>query len=316
MKSVVKHRFDQLLQGIEIADPIKVFVKQEPHKMDKIRKETYRLISGVSLVDSLVDRIIFGWILRRMLQTVGKNPSMVGWSPVRGGWKYLRQYFAGKTLACLDKSSWDWTVLEWMIAAMLEFVLGLAVNPPDWWIHMVEMRFYMLFHSASYQFSDGTYTRQNFWGIQKSGSLLTIFMNTVLQYIIHMMVMPGDNSVRMKIMGDDTVQEVPADIDRYVEDIRRLGPKVKEVKVLNWIEFAGFSVYYNTCLPVYWKKHLFNLRYAENPVQTMQSYQVLYSHDPVMFQYLERELVAAKEVPYPKSWCKLIMDCRDDHYRS
>lgn len=309
--NVVKTRYNQLLQGVRISDPINVFVKREPHKISKLEAEAYRLISGVSLVDSLVDRILFGWILRRMLSTVGKNPSMVGWSPVRGGWKFLKQYFAGKTLACLDKSSWDWTVQEWMIQAFMEFVLSLPVQPPDWWRHMVEMRFVELFYKARYRFKDGTEVVQNEWGIQKSGSLLTILMNTVLQFILHLVVDPTDEQVKIKIMGDDTVQEVPDDIQNYVSEVRKLGPRIKEVKVMDWIEFAGFNQYEQTCIPAYWKKHLFILKYAENPIQTLQSYQILYSHDPVMFAFVERELMALGGEPYPRKWCRAIMDVSD-----
>lgn len=309
VKSIVRQRFNQLLEGNAVADPIKIFVKREAHKLKKLQTGAYRLISGVSLVDSLIDRILFGWILRRALDTVGTNPSMVGWSPVRGGWKYLKAYFAGKTLACLDKSAWDWTVQEWMIAAALDFIKQLAVNPPEWWIHMVELRFRLLFKDAVYQFSDGTQVKQPYWGIQKSGSLLTILLNTLWQYLLHVVARPEQPNIRMKIMGDDTVQEAPEDLEAYARDIAKLGACIKEVKTQNWIEFAGFAQFGMTCVPCYWRKHLFNLKYAERPMETLQSYQVLYSHDDIMSRYLERELLAyGAECVLPRSWCRSVMD--------
>lgn len=308
VRGTVHSRFNQLLAGEPVADPLNVFIKQEPVKHKKERNGAYRLISGVSLVDSLVDRILFGWLLRVILMKKLETPSMIGWSPVRGGWRYIQALFGSSPVVCLDKSAWDWTVQPWMIEDFTEFLLELPVNPPAWWMDMVKLRMKLLYRDAVFRFQDGTELRQGEWGIQKSGSLLTIVLNTVMQVMLHKRVRPCDGR-RIIALGDDTAQDAPDDLDQYIRDVEALGPKIKEARLQHWTEFAGFAFYGNTCVPAYWKKHLFKLKYAENPVETLQSYQVLYSHDPAMSSYLEGELSRLDSaLVVPRRWCRDIMD--------
>lgn len=307
VRNVVHGRFTSLLNGEEVADPLNMFVKPEPVKEAKERSGAYRLISGVSLVDSLVDRILFGWLLRVSLQQVCETPSMVGWSPIRGGWRYISRIFGSKPVICLDKSAWDWTVQPWMIRDFETFLLNLPVNAPAWWKQMVRRRMYLLYRAAVFRFKDGTEIEQGEWGIQKSGSLLTIILNTVMQVMIHERVRPNSGD-RVLALGDDTVQDVPENLEQYVSDVEALGPKLKECVVQNWVEFAGFAYFGMTCVPAYWNKHMFNLMYAQNVEETLRSYQILYSHDPIMSEYLEGELVALGYRPYPGPWCRLVMN--------
>lgn len=308
VRGQVYARFCALLDGSMEADPIKVFVKQEPVKLKKHNDQAYRLISGVSLTDCLIDRILFGWLLRIVLDKVLETPSMIGWSPVRGGWRYVKGLFSGKPVVCLDRSAWDWTVVGWMIEDFESFILDLPVNAPLWWKEMVRKRLYLLYHSAVFRFQDGTEVEQDEWGIQKSGSLLTIIFNTVMQIMLHARVRPDCNKPIIAL-GDDTAQETPDDLEEYVRSLESLGPKLKGAKVQHWVEFAGFVFLQTTCFPAYWKKHLYKLKYAENPLETLQSYQILYSHNPAMFEYLESELTRLDVgAVYPYQWCRMVMD--------
>lgn len=307
VRGTVRARFCELLEGGSEADPLNVFIKQEPIKAKKETVGAYRLISGVSLVDSLVDRILLGWLLRINLAKILETPSMVGWSPIRGGWRYVAGLFGSKPVVCLDKSAWDWTVQEWMIRSFEQFILELPVNAPEWWKDMVKRRMQLLYRDAIFQFKDGTQVLQKEWGIHKSGTLLTIIFNTVLQVMLHLRVRPRCNK-RFIALGDDTAQETPDDLEDYVKSVESLGPKIKEVREQHWVEFAGFAYTGRTCVPAYWRKHLYNLMYAENVEATLQSYQVLYSHDPIMFEYLQNELVRLGYLAYPRSWCRLVMN--------
>uniref|UniRef100_A0AB38ZKA2 RNA-directed RNA polymerase C-terminal domain-containing protein n=1 Tax=Crocidura tanakae ribovirus 2 TaxID=3139557 RepID=A0AB38ZKA2_9VIRU len=308
VRGTVRARFDSLMRGDMIADPLNMFVKQEPCKVSKDELGAYRLISGVSLIDCMVDRILFGWLVRSALSSVLETPVMVGWSPIRGGWRYITRLFCGRPVVCLDKSAWDWTVLEWMVKAFETFILELPVDAPDWWTKMVKVRITLLYRDAVFKFKDGTEMRQGEWGIQKSGSLLTIIFNSVLQVLLHEMARPGCRK-KMVVMGDDTAQEEPDDLVSYVSAIQGLGPKIKEVRRQHWVEFAGFAFFGRTCIPAYWKKHLFTLRYTETPEQTLQSYQILYAHEPSMYAYVSSELKAyGSRVVYPLAWCRAVMN--------
>lgn len=284
-------RFNQLLEGDLVADPINVFVKREPIKSAKEKVGAYRLISGVSLIDCLVDRVIFGWLLRQVLSTVNETPCMVGWSPMRGGWRRIRQIFKDGPVVCLDKSAWDWTVVEWMIYAFEQFILDLPINAPEWWQNMVKARIRLLYRDAVFQFQDGTTLKQGLWGIQKSGSLLTIIFNSVLQYVLHV-VAGGDPDDKIVIVGDDTAQKAVADLAGYIKRIEAVGPKVKPSGVKHWVEFAGFCFVGNSFFPAYWAKHLYNLKYTRTAIETLQSYQLIYAHEPIMWRFVEEQLAS------------------------
>lgn len=316
VKETVRDRFATLLDGTPVADPLNVFIKREPHKVEKCESGKFRLISGVSLVDTMIDRILFGWILRSALENVLETPCMLGWAPVRGGWRVLSRLFAGQPVTCMDKSSFDWTVVAWMVEAAESFILQLPVCAPEWWKRMAHLRFQLLYRDCVYQFSDGTQVSQNVVGIQKSGCLLTLILNSFWQVLFHAVVcleLNWNPFVDMPItLGDDTLQRWRRDKSQlldYAQRITQLGPIIKSAVIQHWIEFAGFLVVGNSCIPAYWKKHIFKILYAENPVETLQQYQILYSHHTEFFEFLEKTLVnLSPKDALPRSWCRDVMD--------
>lgn len=288
VRSVVYDRYVRLGEGQEVADPIYVFVKPEPHTKAKIEQGRYRLISAVSLVDTLVDRILLGWLQRVCLATVGQTPCLVGWTPTGGGWRELQRLFRGQPVLCLDKSSFDWTVQQWLVELWLEFILALPVGKPPWFDRVVTLRFRMLFELAEFEFQDGVRAKQNGVGIMKSGCYLTLLLNAVGQSILHNLasVRCGTNNPQPCCVGDDTVQVSPRDLEAYVAAMLTTGAKVKGAKIRSWIEFVGFAINDKTCWPAYWKKHLYKLQFAPNLEQTLHDYQGLYVNEPVMFNFM------------------------------
>lgn len=291
-KEIVRFRFDQLNRGVEVADDIKVFVKQEPHKLKKLAEGRVRLISAVSLVDSMVDRILFGWLGRAVLDNVGYTPCLVGWSPVRGGWIPFQDLFRGKPTNCLDKEAWDWTVTSWLVDTWLDVILELGIQHSDWWADMVRLRFKLLFEDCMFKFSDGTRVAQQTKGIMKSGCFLTIILNSLGQSILHYAAMgrmgQALNYREPLVLGDDTVQRAIPDLETYVSHLENLGARVKGAKVMHFVEFAGFAYDGKVCYPAYWQKHLFNMAHSSNLADLLPNYQYLYVHEPVMYQFICR----------------------------
>jgi len=91
LKQLTLHR----LGAPRDTDPILVFVKEEPNKVQKIEEGRCRIISAVGLVDTMADRVMLGWLQRATLQTVGRTPVMVGWSPYKGGYRFLGKKLHG-----------------------------------------------------------------------------------------------------------------------------------------------------------------------------------------------------------------------------
>lgn len=292
VRGFVKLRWDAILRGEEISDPIKVFIKQEPHKLKKLEEGTFRLISAVSLIDTFVDRILFSWVARKQLNTVGHTPCLVGWSPVRGGWRLLQDVFGNKATLCLDKSAWDWTVQGFLVDMWLQFFREIAINAPQWWLDAIKVRFDILFDRSVFKFEDGTIVYQPVRGIMKSGCYLTIILNSLSQSLLHYLcnIRCGYDPMlnQPKTIGDDTVQENFDFLEQYAQEMKKLGAVIKELKVQHWVEFAGFCFTGKTCFPAYWQKHLFNIQHAPNLEETLISYQYLYINEPVMYEFFSR----------------------------
>ncbi|APG75828.1 hypothetical protein 2 [Hubei sobemo-like virus 9] len=291
VRCAVKSRLDRLIAGYLEADTINVFVKPEPHTTAKLTEGRLRLISAVSLVDTMIDRVLFGWVQRKALTVVGRTPCLCGWSPMVGGWRYIYGRFRNQPVLCLDKSSWDWTVQEHVVIFWKRFLSELAVGHRNWWTIAASARFEVLFKLASFQFKDGTVVQQEGTGIMKSGCLLTLILNSVGQSYLHYLSMLriGRNPLQHQpiCVGDDTVQTSFEDIREYVYEMEKLGAVVKGVKIRNWVEFCGFAFAKETCVPAYWQKHLFKLQYCKLE-DSLASYQMIYANEPVMYDLLYR----------------------------
>jgi hypothetical protein len=266
VKQIVRIRFDDVVSGKLIADDLNVFIKAEPITHKKFRENRDRLISAVSLVDTLVDRILFGWLQRKQRSSIGKTPCMFGWTPAYGGWKDLRAHFCGNPVLCLDKSSWDWTVQGHLVDFWYSFLTGLAIDAPLWWQRAVGVRLTMLFDKAVFRFKCGLRVPQVGRGIMKSGCFLTLTLNSVSQSYLHFLaaLRVGEDPVSTQpiCMGDDTVQLEVLSPRAYVVAMESFGCIIKGLKVRNYIEFCGLSIG-RTCRPAYWKKYLFLLQYGD-----------------------------------------------------
>lgn len=302
LKRVVWFRMGQLIEGEDVSDTINVFIKPEPHSQAKVEEGRWRLISAISLVDTMIDRILFGWLARNCLRTVGETPCLVGWSPVYGGWKELAWLYKDKSLLCLDKSAWDWTVPGWLVKLWLKLILELAFDAAEWWKALACIRFRLLFMEAAFEFSDNTIVLQQGLGIMKSGCFLTLILNSVGQsfthYLANLRLGRVPRAGQPRSVGDDTLQEEPPEVQDYVKMIEDMGFKIKGKEPQQWIEFCGFGITTETCVPLYWKKHLFKIAYASDLGGVLRAYQVIYSNVPHALLHFQRLAIKFSAVDY------------------
>lgn len=298
-RGMVYIRYRQLLEGNLVSDPLNVFVKQEPHKASKLREGRLRLISAVSMVDTMLDRIIFGPLVERVDLTVARTPCLVGWTPVKGGYHLLNSVFRRRKVLAVDKSAWDWTVRPWVVGAWADFINGLAVHPPDWWRDLVSARFTMLFRHARFQFPDGSFANQPGWGIMKSGCLLTLILNSVGQSLAHYVAMrrmdyPAHHCEPF-CFGDDTVQLLDFDMDEYIYHLGLLGMLSKIETIGEDFDFVGWKFSERSVVPAYENKHKFNILYGDfsTKMQMLNSLQYLYVYNPSMLKVIQQNLVVA-----------------------
>lgn len=279
------------------ADPIRVFVKGEPHKVAKLSEGRYRLISAVSLVDAMADRVMFRWLNLRVSRRVGYTSCMAGLSPVKGGYRWYRERFRGKRTRALDMTAWDWTVPGWLLLALKDVVKSLAVCAPQYWLDWVDSRWESLFRDAVFTFADGSSVCQPGWGIMKSGCYLTIILNTFAQIlrhhlVLHRMQIPVD-SLSVVFCGDDQTIEDFSRFNEYEEQTRALGFLLKDSVVsADALHFIGFVMWDNRFEPEYRDKHAYRMLHVPDSKlgELLHVYQYYYAYVPEWFEWIRREL--------------------------
>lgn len=255
------------------SDPIRLFIKAEPHKKKKLEEGRYRLISSVSIIDQLVDHLLFSDMNTQMIENWINLPSKVGWSPYMGGWKAMP-----KSGMALDKSAWDWTMQMWLIDLVLKVRVSLCSNMTDQWKDLATWRYKQLFVNPEFITSGGLVLRQKNPGVMKSGCVNTITDNSIAQVILHNRVCleTGIEPGVIYSMGDDTLQTVPTRVGEYLSAMSSFA-RVKEP--IFKVEFAGMEFKRNGIVePLYRGKHAFQILHVIPEVlpSLAQSYQLLY----------------------------------------
>uniref|UniRef100_A0AB38ZJW1 RNA-directed RNA polymerase n=1 Tax=Crocidura shantungensis ribovirus 16 TaxID=3139536 RepID=A0AB38ZJW1_9VIRU len=256
----------QRLQGSP-AYPIRLFVKPEWHKKSKIEEGRFRLIWSVSVVDQVIDKLLLGEYLESEVDNWLQHPSKVGWSYLKGGWKFVPKGVG------TDFSAWDITVQSWLLALLRDFYIAQHSDPPADWVFWVKRRFSELYGSgALLQLSDGTLLRQTFSGLQKSGCLYTLAGNSVMQVILHhiaCLLLNKSDVPWLWTLGDDRLQQSVS--EEYLDILKRW----VVLKDISYNEFCGLK-YGDTIEPCYRDKHLLNVA-ADPAPERLWAYQLLYA---------------------------------------
>lgn len=246
------------IQGELGPDHIRLFIKSEPLKLAKLEKSKYRLISSVSVADSIIDLMVFGEHNDVMVKNCLKIPNKAGWSVYGGGWKTIPR----ETCYALDKSGWDWSAHIWLFEMELELRKRLCDNfSVEWW-NLAQMRYKQLFVDPTFVNSGGYVFRQKYPGVMKSGCQNTISTNSNMQIILHVSASVWLNVPVTDIMamGDDTLQLEQSDWTSYLTYLSKYCI-VKHVNKAT--EFCGVAFEEDRVEPLYRGKHAFNLLHMD-----------------------------------------------------
>lgn len=257
------------------SDPIRLFIKPEAHKQEKLRGYRYRLISSVSVIDQIIDAMLFGSMNKEILSKPLQQPCKGGWSPYVGGWKIAPR----EGVMSLDKSAWDWSVCGWIVDMELELRLRLCDNPTAEWKDLAVWRYRELYESPVFVTSGGLKLKQLEPGVMKSGCYNTLVSNSIMQSIVHHRACyevdldPG----WMWTLGDDTIQSAyyAEDRDKYVAALAQYC-HVKHV--VDGVEFAGMRFEEGFVTPLYASKHAFQLLHMSPKIaeEMVDAYALLY----------------------------------------
>nr|QED21502.1 RNA-dependent RNA polymerase [Mycroft virus] len=256
------------------------FLKEEPHKMSKVREDRWRLIIAFPLHIQILWHMMFDFINDIEIEKAYEIPSQQGLRLHAGDWKiFLNQWKKKQLVAGADKRAWDTTVLEWEVWWEFEIMCRLVYGTNKLeWMRLARQLYHAAFVNARIMFSNGKIYLQVVGGWMKSGCVRTIHINSHLQ-IIEAAILAfelGLEITRNDIVsvGDDTlVKKLLA----LVEEYKRLGTIVKS---MTWgIEFVGLEFSEMGPQPLYLQKHLYNCMYIK------ASY-----GDQLLLQYLDSML--------------------------
>nr|UYT09248.1 P1-P2 fusion protein [Grapevine polerovirus 1]UYT09255.1 P1-P2 fusion protein [Grapevine polerovirus 1] len=293
-----------------LCDPIRLFVKGEPHKQAKLDEGRYRLIMSVSLVDQLVARVLFQDQNKTEIALWRAIPSKPGFGLSSDSQAEEFVELIARTVGVSSQelvSSWkdyviptdcsgfDWSVADWMLKDEMAVRNRLTIGcTPE--LERLRLNWLHCLSNSVLCLSDGTLIAQEVPGVQKSGSYNTSSSNSRIRY----MAARHCGASWAVAMGDDALESINSDLEGY----RRLGFKVE---VSDRLEFCSHVFEQpNLAVPVNVNRMFYKLVYGYNPgsgnLEVVANYlnaciSVLWEvrHDPALVSLLHECLIAPVE---------------------
>ncbi|APG75692.1 hypothetical protein 2 [Beihai sobemo-like virus 21] len=284
----VFERMVDLLSG-PASNPINLFLKPEPHKKSKCEAGAWRIIWGCSCVDQMVALVLWYPNVDKIVNQWGMSPSMIGWTPQRGGHKWLSELFNARheSVQCADKSAWDWTVQFWVCVAVSYVLVNLMVGASEAQRVIAHNHCMAMLGYQTVQFGKKKLKFQ-IPGRLPSGWFWTIFFNCAGQASVDSLASQRVGEVpdpKLKAMGDDTAQTVRS--DAYWKAVNQLCivKQIDTFKPGDEFEFCGTLMNHERGTPAKRGSHAFRLHFLrdECAAEGLVSYALLYAHDPAAF---------------------------------
>lgn len=260
------------LVRLGLCDPVRLFIKQEPHPLRKVRTGRLRLISSVSLLDQLVERVLFGFQNNLEISQWKRCPSKPGMGLTLKEqsdalWDELKFKSTIAPAAEADISGFDWSVQHWELQADVEMRIRLGDFGPLA-AKAARNRFICLANSV-FQLSDGTLIAQGLPGLMKSGSYCTSSSNSRIRCLMAKII----GSQWCIAMGDDSIEGW---IDDAVAKYSALGHECKEYTAcateygeqgssLAKANFCSHELSEGLCYLTTWSKTLFRFFHSTAP---------------------------------------------------
>nr|UHS71589.1 MAG: hypothetical protein 2 [Barnaviridae sp.] len=263
-------------------DAVYTFVKDEPHKREKLDTGRLRIISGVSLVDNLIERVLF----TRQNKLEIKLNAHLTFKPGMGlhdaGLQSLYNWFEKCEkrfrLCSTDVSAWDWSLSEWLVLMERDYRKAVTTHNGAY-ARLVDAYYYGICRKV-FQLPSGELFAQLVPGIQASGCYNTSSGNSHMRHMLASLVQlrlgfDTNETGEGCQMGDDA-------LERFLEGMgdayRSFGFTVKGISIMPEGNFSFCSTTWNNDWrgkPESWQKTLFRFLF-KNPV------------DPLYPQYREQ----------------------------
>ena len=188
------------------ADPVRWFIKYEPHAMRKSTTKKWRLIMSVSVVDQIIERLLFSNQNSVEIRNHLAIPSQPGMGLAHDEqtdklWELFRDKVHEAAEA--DVSGFDWSVQDWQLMWDAEARIRLmGAEPSDLVSRVIRNRVRCLI-DAVFVTARGKLVQLQISGIQLSGSYNTSATNSRMRWMVAKLV-----GVKWAYtMGDDCVEQ-------------------------------------------------------------------------------------------------------------
>jgi len=231
-----------------VRDPIRLFIKNEPHNRRKLNSGKLRLISGVSLRDQLKERILGALQNNAEIAAWTTCPSRPGIGLNDEGLLIMADIFRKELeigpIMETDVSGWDWSVQSWELEADSERRRRLAqAKKGSLFDFLLRVQARCTARSV-YVLPGGEMVEQLTDGIQNSGSYWTSSTNSAMRNLATQVgrIRAGekphvDGKTGVSAMGDDSTERYWENAGKYLEE---LGHRVKFVKTNTMLKGISF----------------------------------------------------------------------------
>lgn len=239
------------LVELGFADLVKVHIKNEPTKIDKLEQGRARIIMVESIANEILLKILFGPQTKIEIENWETCPSKPGFGASTD--EQSARLYASVTnpdgAYDSDMSGFDWSMNRWMFDMAIDAHL-LRVGASDGSIYANACRNMMhILSNSLYLTSNGDVVQLEEQGVMNSGSALTSWLNSLVRYMVGILV--GHEFIIT--MGDDAVHdEIPEPFERY----GKLGLRLKNFdnQGLGVFNFCSSDVYPTHSVPTgVWK---------------------------------------------------------------
>jgi len=223
------------LVSLGACDPVYVFIKDEPHKRDKLDKERYRIISCVSILDTLVERVLYTLQNKTEIDHCDYMSFKPGMGLHDEGkmtlFEWFKQCESRFEPASTDVSAWDWSVRSWMLEDDAIYRICVAGGEDTGWARLVINQHYCISNKV-FVLPTGEMFGQTEGGVLPSGCFNTSSTNSHMRHMLasHVQLVLDDFTEWSRgegaQMGDDAVERY---VDGMDDEYRNLGFTVKGV---------------------------------------------------------------------------------------
>jgi len=229
---LVKERLEEL-KTKPLFGLVRLFIKREPHKLNKIEEKRYRLISSVGIVDQIIGQILFRPLDEFELDNYHQLPVKVGMTTTNGDLFKVMSWLGKGPYVDIDKSAWDWTLPDWLFDMHAEVRAKLFEKFGQFELATIVRNYYKALMQPYFCLSSGEVFRLPF-PIQLSGGVSTLSDNSrsslFLRLVYERMCGRAIDYHLVIALGDDTNEVIPPNLDHYLNWLRDQGLATKVSK--------------------------------------------------------------------------------------